>query len=168
MMRPSASTKTLLGQAHHRLHDVLDHHDGDAAIANGADDRHHVADLRRIEAGQHLVEQQQPRLGRERPREFEPLAAGDREACGRLVEQARSSPTASSDLGGRGERVGARRPRQMRADGDVLAHRQAGKWLHDLEGARDAAPGQPMRRLARDVGAVVDDAASVRRAGSRR
>ena len=44
----------------------------------------------------------------------------------------------------------------MRADRDVLAHGQARERLHDLEGARDAAPREPMRRLARDIGAIVE------------
>ena len=50
---------------------------------------------------------------------------------------------------------------QVRADQDVLAHRQAGKRLHDLEGARDAAPRQPMRRLAGDVLAGIADRPSL-------
>ena len=110
MMRPFGQHEHVLGQAHHRLHDVLDHHDGDAAIANGADDRHHVADLRRVESGEHLVEQQKPRLDRERPRKLEPLAARDGQACGRLVEQIAQAHR-SRDIGGRSERVRARRPR---------------------------------------------------------
>ena len=40
---------------------------------------------------------------------------------------------------------------QMRADEDVVAHRQPGERLHDLEGARDAATGEPVRRLAGDI-----------------
>ena len=58
-----------------------------------ADDRHHVGDLGRIEAGEHLIEQKEPRLDRERACEFEPLAAGDGEACGRTAEES-PSPTA--------------------------------------------------------------------------
>ena len=115
-----------------------------------ADHRHHVADLGRVEAGQHLVEQQQPRLDRQRARELEPLAARDREAAaGRSssVAQAHGRAT-SSAAASAAERDG---PRQMRADRDVLAHGQAGERLHDLEGARDAAAGKPVRRLAGDV-----------------
>ena len=89
MMRPSASTNTcsarlitacitcsIITMVMPRSRDRADH-------------RHHVADLGRVEAGQHLVEQQQPRLDRERARELEPLAAGDRQARGRPVEHAR-------------------------------------------------------------------------------
>ncbi len=87
MMRPFGQHVDVLGQPHHRLHDVLDHHDGDAAVADGADHRHDVADLGRVEPGQHLVEQQQLRLGRERAGELEPLAGRDGEAGGRAIEQ---------------------------------------------------------------------------------
>src|SRR5437762_13749362 len=51
----------------------------------------------------------------------------------------------------------------MRADGDVLSHRQAGERLHDLEGASDAAPGEAIWRCAGDVVAGVNDAAVARR-----
>ena len=97
----------MLGKAHHRLHDVLDHHDGDAARGDGADHRHHVADLGRVEPGQDLVEQQQPRLDRQRARELQPLAAGDGERRGRLVEL-RAKADRASDVARRVERVGAR------------------------------------------------------------
>ena len=88
-------------------------------------------------------------------------------AVGRPVEQV-AEIDGVGDLGRGGERVGARRPVEMRADRDVLAHGQSGERLHDLEGARDAAPGELVRRLAGDVGAVVVDAALGRRAGSPR
>ena len=51
----------------------------------------------------------------------------------------------------------------MRADRDVFAHSQARERLYDLEGARDAAPREPMRRLARDIGAIVEHATFARR-----
>ena len=124
-----------------------------------ADDRHDVADLGGVEAGQHLVEQQQPRLGRQRARKLEPLAAGDRQRRGRPVEQVAQARPRARPRRRRQARRRARGRRQMRADRDVLPHRQARERLHDLEGAGDAAPRQPMRRLAGDVGAVVDDAA---------
>ena len=45
---------------------------------------------------------------------------------------------------------------EMRADGDVLAHRLGGEGLHDLEGARHAARAVQVRRAAGDVAAVED------------
>ena len=76
----------LFGEAHHRLHDVLDHHDGDAARAETADDRHDVADFGRVEARQHLVEEQQLRFDCQGARKLKPLAPGDRERIGRPVK----------------------------------------------------------------------------------
>ena len=52
---------------------------------------------------------------------------------------------------------------QMCADRDVLGDGQAGERLHDLERARDAAPGEAVRRLAGDVAAGIEDAAGARR-----
>src|SRR5262249_23056615 len=60
-------------------------------------------------------------------------------------------------------RVGTRASRQMRTDGDVLVHGEAGERLHDLEGAHDASPRHEMGRHARDVLAAVKDAAFARR-----
>src|SRR5581483_3904703 len=48
---------------------------------------------------------------------------------------------------------------KMCADQDVLAHRKPGKWLHDLESARDAEPRQFVRWPAGHVLPGVADAA---------
>jgi hypothetical protein len=119
-----------------------------------------------VEAGQHLVQQQQPRLDRQRARQLEPLAAGNRQRCGRPVEQVAQSHRARNIAGG-GKGIGPRRPGQMRADRDVLPHAQGRERLHDLECAGDAAPRQPMRGLAGDIDAIVDDAARARRRKAR-
>src|SRR4029078_9092086 len=52
----------MLGEAHHRLHDMLDHQHGDAAGRERADHRHNVADFRGVESSQNLVEQKQLRF----------------------------------------------------------------------------------------------------------
>ncbi len=76
-------------------------------------------------------------------------------------------PTASATLAAAAS-ASARAGRvEMRADRDVLAHGQPGERLHDLERARDAAPRKLVRRLAGDVGAVVEDAALGRREEAR-
>ena len=90
----------MFGEAHHGLHDMLDHDDGDAAVANGVDDRHHIADLGGVEAGQHLVQQQQPRLDRQRACQLQALAAGNRQRRGRPVEQLAQSHRARNIAGG--------------------------------------------------------------------
>ena len=161
MMRPSRQHEHMLGQAHHRLHDVLDHDDGDAAIADSEDHRHHVANLGGVEARQHLIEQEKPWLDRQRPGELEALASGNGKARRRPVER-RVQADRAGDVACGGQRIRPGGPRQVRADRDVFPHRQAHERLHDLERAGDAAPRQPMRGHAGDVGAVIDDAALAR------
>jgi len=53
---------------------VLDDQDRDPGLADGTDDRHGLLDLRRVQPRHDLVEQQDARLGRQGPRELEPLA----------------------------------------------------------------------------------------------
>ena len=77
---------------------------------------------------------------------------------GRAVKHVAEADFASH-LFGNSERGGAGAMAQMRADQNVVAHRQPGERLHDLEGARDAAPRKPVRRLAGDVVAAIADAA---------
>ena len=115
-----------------------------------------------LSPAKHLIEQQQFRLGRKRARKLEPLAPGDGQRIGRPVEHVAQADVAADLLGDASAR--RRAPVvQMRADQDIVAHRQAGKRLHDLEGAGDAAPRQPMRRLAGDVFAGIADRAFARR-----
>ena len=144
IIRPFGQHVNVFGQAHHRLHDMLDHQDGDAAVGEmpritGTISR----DLRRVEPRQHLVEQQQLRPGGERARELEPLAPGDRRGsppAGRAASRARRRWR---------DRLGDARARAARAmvrDGrrPAMFSRtdSAGERLHDLEGARDAARAQ--------------------------
>lgn len=77
---PCASTWTCSHQVHDRLHDMLDHEDGDAVVADRPDHRNDVADLGRVEPGQHFVEKQKLRLGRQRARQLQALASGHRQA----------------------------------------------------------------------------------------
>ena len=124
-------------QGHGRLHHVLDHQDGHAAVADGADLRQNVADLRRVEAGQHLV-QQQLRLRRQGARQLQPLAARDGQGGGRAVQH-RPHPHAPGRRVGPRHRLRAARVAEAGADRDVLTHGQPGEGPHDLEGAGDAA-----------------------------
>ena len=52
--------------------------------------------------------------------------------------------------------------RDLDGDAQILAHRELGKDLGDLKGARDAAPDAPRRQQIRDVLAVEQDAAGGR------
>src|SRR2546422_2697893 len=51
-------------------HDVLDHQERDAPGVQPAEELDHALDLGRIEAGEHLVEQEDPRGRRQRPRDL--------------------------------------------------------------------------------------------------
>ncbi len=135
-----------VAKAHDRLHDMLDHENRNSRSANFRDDRYDVAHLGWIEPRQHLVEQQQARLGRERAREFEALAPRDGEpGSGRVepVGEADELATASARPSASSRRAMA----QVRAHGDVLAHAEAGEGAHNLESARNA------QRFARTCGA---------------
>ena len=79
----------------------------------------------------------------------------------RPIEQVAKADIAP-DLLGKRERRGAAAMAQMRADQNIVAHRQAGERLHDLKGAGDAAPGEPVRRLAGDVVAGIANLAGAR------
>src|SRR6202030_2150407 len=104
----------------------------------------------------HLVEEQQARLDRERSGKLEPLAAGDRQRLGWPVEWS-AEADGLRDFRGCGERIVARRAMEMRADGDILPHGQPRKRLHDLEGPRQAAARELVRRRAGNIRAVIDD-----------
>src|SRR5512138_366418 len=51
-----------LGDGHDGRHDVLDHQEGDAAASDALERFEHVGQLRRIQPGHDLVQQQQPGL----------------------------------------------------------------------------------------------------------
>ena len=146
MMRPSASTNTcsarlitacitcsIITMVMPRVADRLDH-------------RHHVAHLGRVEAGQHLVEQQQLRLDRERARELQPLAARDREARRRGWSSIGAQADLVRDLLGGGERIGAarrdadaRRPRCSRARSARRMAARSGRCARCRAAPADAA-----------------------------
>ena len=151
-----------LGERGHGLHDVLDQQDGDARVADVADDLDDLGDLGRIEAGHHLVEQQQARPGGERAGELQALAAGDGEVGAHLVELVRHAdlPATASASRSRQLAVGGA---EIGADHDVLAHADLGERLGDLEGAHHAGGADPVRRQAGDVLAVEGDAAGIGR-----
>ena len=129
-------------------------------VANGADDRHHVADLRRIEAGQHLVEQQQLRPRRQRAGELEPLASRDRQRRGRLVElRRRDRPRARPR---RRPRAPSARCRRDRCAPTAMFSRTVRPANGCTIWKVRAMPRRASRcgGIAGDVGAVVEDAAA--------
>ena len=60
-----------VGDRHHDIHVVLDQDDGDAVLADLADDRHQFLDVGRGQAGSRLVEQQQLGIQAERAADFQ-------------------------------------------------------------------------------------------------
>src|SRR5690349_17837395 len=118
---------------------MLDDEDGDAALANAAHDVDHLLDLGRIEAGEHLVEQQEMRTRAERARKLESLLAGRGELAGRHVDLG-SEADLGRDLTRRRTSLFERKVLAPEAgpDGAIVEHAQAGERLHDLMRA-----GQP-------------------------
>src|SRR3981189_2896846 len=62
-----------VGEPHDHLEDVLDDHDGHAALADAADQPDGAGDLAGVEARHHLVEQEDARTQRQRFGDLEPL-----------------------------------------------------------------------------------------------
>ena len=101
---------------------MLDQQDGDAAIADAADQLHEGVGLRGVHAGDRLVEQQHRRLGRQRERHADEtlLAVGQRagEIVGAAFEadpfapvRRRARASACSDARARGRpRMASSRP----------------------------------------------------------
>ena len=141
---------------------MLDHHDRNAGPGDLRDDRQDVANLGGVQTGQNLVEEQEARLGRERAREFEPLAPRDREPRGRRVEPVGESDEARDSLCAT-ERVVAGAMAQMGANRNVLTHAKAREGPGDLERPRDPALCADVRRLAGNVFAPEADRSARRR-----
>lgn len=135
---------------------MLDHDDGDAARGERSNDGDDVADLGRIEPREHFVEQEQPWLSRQRACELEPLSSGDSQSVSGTIKPIAQADIVADLFGQRQRRLPGAVP-QMCADQNIVAHRQAGEGLHDLEGPRDAAAREAVRRLTRYVFAVVAD-----------
>ena len=140
---------------------MFDQQDGEAgADIEVAQEGHHHVDLGGAQAGHHLVEQQELRFGRQRPRYFEALAVGQGEALGRLMTPVvQAEPL--QDVGSGGACVAERRPAVESADRDVLQHAQPLEGLHDLEGAADARVADEVGPEARDLPAVQADGAGI-------
>ena len=136
------------GDRHDRFHQVLDDDERDATSVDGANEIERLLDLGGIEAGHHLVEQQDLRIERERLGDLEPLAIGNRQlACG-SIRNARETDGLEQLLRAL-DRAQRRASPPIAAihcpDRDVLTHAQARERLHDLERTRDAESADPVR-----------------------
>ena len=163
-LAPEVQDHDALGQRlDERLH-VLDEDDGHAAAVHAVDELGDLVDLMRHQAGGHLVEEQDPRLERERARHLKPLEVEQWQrprAAGGAVDE----PAQLEDLV---HLVGAGRGAGARVGGDeqVLADSHPGERARDLMGAGDPQARDRMRAHPVDpVGAVEDDLARGRSLG---
>src|ERR1700719_502185 len=151
--------------AHQHAHDVLDPDDRPTEpLADVAEHDGGALHLRRIEAAEAFIGEQQLGLRRQRAGKLELLERGGAEAVG-----ANHGITGQADLverdGGAALRLAARDTATgavERRERDVVEQRQLAERARDLERARQPAPAHDMRRLARDLGAGEDDRAAAR------
>ena len=165
---------------------MLDQHDGDAAVADARDQRVELVGLVRVHAGGGLVEQQQPRLRRERARHFEPaLIAVGQVGCLRVAlvgeaeegEQVQRVLAHAALLARLAERALQHRARErlphrrigaaVLADHHGFQHREVREQPDVLERARDAAQGAPRGAGIGDELALEGDLAGVGRRARR-
>ena len=125
----------------------------------------HALDLGRVEPGEHLVEQQQRRLRRERAGQLEPLLAGDGELRRRHVEPVAEADEGGSLFGDKPRRPASdrfSRPKQaptVQFSSTVMAPSGCTIWcVRASPCARDA-----IGRHAGDVDAAKHDTAGIRR-----
>ena len=108
-----------------------------------------VVDLGRVEARQHLVEQQQPRPGRERARQLEELALVQVQPAGSTSAlPARPVKSIQCRASSRASARRARAAPKVAASATLSSTRQVRERARDLVGARHAAPGDLVRRRA--------------------
>ncbi len=166
-----------VGVVHHHLHVVLDEQEGDALL--GAEPLHVVeqpAPEGGVDPGHRLVEEQEARLGHQRPCELEqlPLTARERarvmipergevedlEQLHRLLADFRLSPPR-----GAGAKQHVYQPLARliaSAEHHVVDHRHSGQRLGDLEGPNHAEAGDRVGRAAEDVPAAERRRTSIR------
>ena len=155
----------VVGDAHDEVHVVLDEEHGQLqVVAQAADEAAKLFDLLVIQAACRLVQKEQAGLRRERASELDTLQRSERQAGGgsmRIVVEVDERESLLGALAGG--------PRQLepstacaRADQDVLDHRHRRKQLDVLEGARDAAPDDPVGGRAKERLAVEEHVARIR------
>ena len=131
---------------------VLDQQDGDAPVADPADEAAELGGLRGIQPGGGLVKQQERRLGGQSARNLEHALHAERQVAGAIVRMRAEAHVAKKAAGVRfdGGFLGSRPPGSQHrgyqsrvraavpARHDVFQHRHVGKQLEILESARDA------------------------------
>ena len=127
-------------------------------LPNGLDEK---MTFRVGQAAGDFVEQQDARTGRERPRQFQPLAIEQRQASGKSVGlrlETGERQNVAAELNG--FRLGYPRAEQRR-DGQIFEYRQVGKGQRNLERASEAGTAARLRLHPRDVVTLQNDAAPV-------
>src|SRR3989442_538912 len=149
---PVAQHHDTVGEVENGAHDVLDEDDRRAAVADLADELERVGHLRRRQPREHLVQQHQPRLGREGAGEIEKLAFEQVQLVGQRVGSGLET--------GEGEPGSREAAPRLAAVAAATDHRRAGDVVDDAEPAeprgvrvvpvrRAAGAAGPRRRLAR-------------------
>ena len=140
---------------------MLDEDDGGAAVADPADELDGVVDLPRREAGQHFVEQHQPRPRRQRARQLEELALVQvqvvRQGVGLVLQAGEVQPLPR--LAGRLPLI-ERRAAEHRHQRHVLQHAHVRERPRDLVGAGDAGARDAVRLESRQFAALEADLAA--------
>ena len=147
-----------VAQAGDDAHQVLHQQDGDALRGDAADQVQRPLDLRGVQAGVHLIQQQHARTGSQALGHLQPFALRQGQGSRRslrigaeahtLQHRPRRRPRQRQRPGGTGEQ----RPRR-----DIVQRRHFRKRLHDLIAARQAEPGDAMRRQPGDGAAIEGD-----------
>jgi hypothetical protein len=121
-----------------------------------ADDREQLRNLGAAEAGEWLIQQQQSRPARERPRQLHQAQLLAREAARERLRSSSEADSLESFTGCR-ERRGAGRLRNVGSDHRILQHGHASKGTHGLERAAHAQAADPVRLKTDQVGSGEHD-----------
>ena len=166
----------VVADAEHEAHVVVDEQDRRALVDDPAQLAPELLALGRVEAGAGLVEADDARRARERPRHADELALALGELVGQPVGHALEAHEVQRIVG-RGlarrrppEDLAQRAPhrRRLRGDREVLGHGQVVEELGRLPRARQAAARALVRRQPRQLAAVQLDApAGAHEAGDR-
>src|SRR6267143_3008200 len=148
-----------LREAHHRLHDVLDHDDRDPGRIQVKQYFQDFVDFVAGEPGHRLVGDQQPRPRRHGARQLELAQLDLRQAVRRRRRLVREAD-GFQDAQRLRVRIGIAEADDVSQGHDqILQHRHAVEGARDLEAACDTAARALVGRQARDLGAVEHDRA---------
>src|SRR3989441_1184605 len=149
---PVAQHHDTVGQVENGPHDVLDEDDGRAAVADLADERERIGHLRQRQTREHLVQQHETRLGRERAGEVEELPleqiqlVGQRVGLGLETGEREPGPRETAPaLAAKGATPEPRRP------GDGVDDAESAERAGNLVGAGQAETRDPVRAEPGDV-----------------